>query len=479
MHITRVRALPAVLALLSNGRDWFGGAVADATVEAHRLRQGELVQASEAIVAQADSERRELSAEERTTLTNNAAEVDRLESDISLRQRLQEQAGILNTARGRRTAPEQTPGDAAADERATNTAPRQGGTARVPAQPAAQVAGNFGFRNMGDYAVAVRNASMRNGDPDRRLFNAAASTFSQEGVGADGGFMVPPDFRTDLMARIFSEDSLLARCDLQTCSGNTWTAPTDETTPWGSGGIKAYWEGEAAAITQSKPQLREVNVRLHKLASLVPVTEEMLEDAGSLDGYLRSKMPEAIDWAVSLAIVRGTGAGQPLGIMNSPALVTVAAEGGQTADTLVAANIVKMYARMPPRSLRTSVWLIHPDAQPQLMLLNNANQNIYMPPGGLSGAPYGTLFGRPVLPHQVCETIGDLGDIMFVDFAQYLAVRKAGGVKLQTSMHLWFDQDLSAFKATLRIAGQPWWSTSIAQRDGSNAQSPYVTLASR
>ena len=70
MHITRVRALPAVIALLANGRGWFGGAVADATIEAHRLRQGELVQASEAIVAQADSERRELTAEERTTLTN-------------------------------------------------------------------------------------------------------------------------------------------------------------------------------------------------------------------------------------------------------------------------------------------------------------------------------------------------------------------------------------------------------------------------
>jgi HK97 family phage major capsid protein len=402
---------------------------------------------------------------------------------VSLRERITAQAGRLSQPQGRRTAPEATPGDATAEE--VDPAPRptaqgrQNGLATVPAQPRVTAAGTGGFRNMGDFALAVRHASNRGGEVDRRLTNAAASTFSQESVGADGGFAVPPDFRDQIMQRIFAEDSLLGRCDQQTSSGNSWTAPVDETTPWGTNGVKAYWESEAAAITQSKPSLRELNVRLHKLASLVPVTEEMLEDAGSIDGYLRSKMPEALDWSTSMAIAWGTGVGQPQGFMRSGALVTVAAEGSQTADTINANNIVKMYARMPVRSRRTAVWLIHPDAEPQLPLMTLANQPVYMPPGGLSQAPYGTLMGRPVIPHQVCETVGDLGDIMFVDLAQYLAVRKASGIRLQTSMHLWFDQDLMAFKATLRLAGQPWWSAPMSQRDGSNAQSPFVTLAAR
>jgi HK97 family phage major capsid protein len=486
MHITRHRAfVPAsVVALLSLGRDWFAAAVADATIVAHRSRQQELVTASEAVIATADAERRELSTEERTTLTNNAAEVDRLEGEITLRERIVVQAGVLNASRGRATAPEATPGDEQA-EREEQPAPRptaqarQPGLAPVPARPNAAAAGTAGFRNLGDFARAVAHGSVKGNEPDRRLTNAAATTFSQEGIGADGGFAVPPDFRDQIMQRVFGEDSLLSRCDVQTCNGNTWTAPVDETTPWGTGGIKAYWESEAAAITQSKPQLREINVRLHKLAALVPVTEEMLEDAGSIDGYLRSKMPEAIDWQASLAIVRGTGVGQPLGFMTAPALVTQAAEGAQTADTLNATNIVKMYARMPVRSRATAVWLIHPDAEPQLHVMSIANQPVYLPPGGLSQAPFGNLMGRPVIPHQVCETVGDLGDIMFVDFRQYLVVRKAAGIRLQTSMHLWFDQDLMAFKATLRLAGQPWWSAPIAQRDGSNTMSPFVTLASR
>ncbi len=488
MHISARRALVpvSVLALLSRGRDWFGLATADATIEVHRARQAELTTANEAILAAADAERRDLTTEEQTTITNNAAEVDRLQAQVDLRERVTNQAGRLAAPRGRQTAPEQTPGDAAAAEeedlpaRPTNAAPRrQLGLAPVPARPNATAAGNHGFRTLGDYGMAVVRASMRGGTIDQRLLNAAASTFSQESVGADGGFAVPPEFRAEIMQRIFSEDSLLGRCDIQNTSGNTFTAPIDETTPWGTNGVKAYWEKEAAAISQSKPSLGQVSIRLHKLASLVPITEEMLADGTQMDGYLRSKMPEALDWSASMGITWGTGVQEPLGFMRSGALVTVTAESAQTADTIVAANVLKMHARMPLRSRPTAVWLIHPDVEPQLPQMKIGDTPVYLPPGGLSGNQYGTLLGRPVIPHQVCETVGDLGDIMFVDLRQYLAVRKAEGMRVQTSMHLWFDQDLTAFKATLRLAGQPWWSAAMSNRDGSNSLSPFVTLAAR
>jgi hypothetical protein len=66
-----------------------------------------------------------------------------------------------------------------------------------------------------------------------------------------------------------------------------------------------------------------------------------------------------------------------------------------------------------------------------------------------------------------------------VDLLQYLTVTKAGGIKSDVSIHLWFDQNLTAFRFTVRIAGQPWWSGSIASRDGSFTQSPFVALAAR
>jgi hypothetical protein len=44
---------------------------------------------------------------------------------------------------------------------------------------------------------------------------------------------------------------------------------------------------------------------------------------------------------------------------------------------------------------------------------------------------------------------------------------------------LWFDRDLVAFKFTVRVAGQPWWSQVTTSRDGSFTQSPFVALAER
>ncbi|WP_349745381.1 phage major capsid protein, partial [Roseateles cavernae] len=106
--------------------------------------------------------------------------------------------------------------------------------------------------------------------------------------------------------------------------------------------------------------------------------------------------------------MNGSGVGQMLGILNSPALITVAAEGSQTADTIHADNIIKMWTRMPASARRRAVWLCNQDAEGQLMQLGSVVKTAagtavggmpsYLPPGGLSASPYGTLLGRPVVP---------------------------------------------------------------------------------
>jgi HK97 family phage major capsid protein len=462
----------------------------DVTIQAHRDRQSELVEAQTTIVATADAESRELTVEEKTQLDELSAEFERLDGEIDRRTRAQAQFDSLNASRGRQAAPDPTIDEPAAPPLAAGPGGRPSNAAppgRVPAAPRVSANGNFGFRNFGEFAFAVRNANPKFGQtPDQRLIkNASATTYGSEGSGADGGFAVPPDFRSDIMTKVFGEDSLVGRTDRQVTSSNQITIPMDMSTPWDTtGGIQAYWTSEAAAITQSKPVLEEVTVKAHKLAVLVPVTEELAEDAPALDGYLRRKVPEKMDFKISNALVRGNGVGQPLGFLNSPCLATVAAET-QSADTIVAANVLKMFAAMPVQSRATAVWLIHPDAEPQLPLLTIGDQAVYMPAGGLRGSPFGLLLGRPVIPHQVCETVGDLGDILFVDFNQYLTLSKTGGgrdtngARTDVSMHLWFDQDLVAYKTTIRLGGQPWWSEATSSRDGSFAQSPFVALAAR
>lgn len=454
----------------------------DATIDAHRARQSELTDSAEDILNRASNEARELTAEERREVDSLMNEAEQLEEEIGLRERVLNRSTVLNQPRGRVTEPDAvSPEDDAPTPRQRVERPQQ----RMEPRPRVTALGNGGFRSFGDFAMTVKDhvIGRRN---DNRLQNAAASTYGSEGTGADGGFAVPPDFANAIAGKVFDEESLVARCDDMPSSTNSKTMPIDMTTPWdSSGGIQVYWDGEGRTMTQSKPKLEEVTFKASKVHCLVPLTEELLEDAPAMGAYLYKKAPEKLDFSISDKIVRGTGAGMPLGYMNSPCLVTQAAEGGQAADTIVQANISKMFARMPITSRRNAVWLIHPDAEPQLDALAVGNMPIYMPPGGISEAPYGRLKGRPVIPHQVCETVGDLGDLMFVDLSQYLILKKVGGgrdnngFKAETSIHLWFDQDLTAFKFTIRLGGQPWWSAATPMRDGSNTMSPFITLAAR
>ena len=202
---------------------------------------------------------------------------------------------------------------------------------------------------------------------DPRLIKNAPTTYGTEGVAADGGFAVPPDFRTEIWEKIAGEESLLARTDQMPVSGNMLTIPKDETASWdSSGGIQTYWEGEASQLTESKPLLENVTLRTNKLTALIPVTEELLEDAPSLDSYLRRKTAAKFDYKLQDAFINGSGVGRPLGILNAGCLTSVAKESAQAADTIVAANMVKMWSRMYAPCRSRAVWHINQDCEQQL-----------------------------------------------------------------------------------------------------------------
>jgi HK97 family phage major capsid protein len=193
---------------------------------------------------------------------------------------------------------------------------------------------------------------------------------------------------------------------------------------------------------------------------------------------------EKMDFAVSLALVQGTGVGEPQGILNCSSKIEVAAESGQSADTVMAENVINMWSRMYGPLRKNAVWLINQDIEPELfsMFLEGTSSSIpvYMPANGVAGQPYNTLFGRPVIPHQACETLGDAGDIIFASFDQYLAAVKAEGVQEDISIHLWFDYDVTAFRFVMRVGGQCRWASAISGRDtGTSTLGSFITLAAR
>jgi len=163
--------------------------------------------------------------------------------------------------------------------------------------------------------------------------------------------------------------------------------------------------------------------------------------------------------------------------------VSVAKEVGQAAATVVYQNVLKMWSRMWAPSRGNAVWFINQDVEPQLMQLYMAvgtgGVPVWMPANGISGSPYATLFGRPIIPVEYCPTLGTVGDIMLVDLSQYEFIDK-GGVQQTSSIHVSFLTGETAFRFMYRCNGMPEWKSALTPKSGSaNTLSPYVALATR
>ncbi len=344
----------------------------------------------------------------------------------------------------------------------------------------------LGFANFGDYAKAVIRSSGPRATIDERLgINAAApSTFGSEGVGADGGFLIPPEFSKEIFTLALTDGSLIPMTDNVETTSNSMIFPKDETTPWGTDGVRAYWQSEANAGTATKPKFGTSVMQLHKLMGLVPLTNEVASDAATLNSYLPPLVARSIQWKTNEAILQGDGAGRPQGIYKAAAAVTVTKDGSQLASTVSTTNILNRIARLPPGSFPNAYWHITPDALPALFGLTLGNYPIYLPTsssngGGLQLNPYGTLMGRPIIVSQHAAAFSSAGDIALLDMSYYRTLTQAGGIQTATSMHLYFDADATAFRATFRIDGQPKLAAAIAQAKGGNTLSPFVLLGAR
>src|SRR5262245_4336647 len=215
-----------------------------------RERQHELVDLNLQELARIDAEHRDFTEPEAQALDQRSEEVDRLAAEIERRERIDAQHKTLSQPQGRRTTAtgadtDDVPVRATADLTASRARPRL--------EFAREDQAKAGFRNWGDYLQCVHRYVI-NGrmDPRREIRNAPGS-YGSEGTNADGGFAVPPDFRSAIESKIMAELSLLPRTDQVITTSNAVTVPVDSNPAWATGGITAYWESEGGQKTTSKP----------------------------------------------------------------------------------------------------------------------------------------------------------------------------------------------------------------------------------
>lgn len=340
------------------------------------------------------------------------------------------------------------------------------------------------FKNTQEYLAATW---MGNPDPEmqekRRELTKIRNDYGST-VPADGGFLVPETLRAELLR--VSLETAVVRSRARTIPMDSLRVPfpTIDSISNASnvyGGVTAYWTEESAAMTESQAKFGKVVLEANKLTAYAEIPNELMQDSLiSFAAFVDQIYPEALAWFEDKAFFSGSGTGEPLGFLNANAAVSVAAESGQPATSIVWENLVNMFSRMLPASLGRAVWVANLDTFPQLatmaLSVGTGGAPVWLN-NGIEGPPM-TILGRPVVFTEKCPTLGSAGDINFVDFGYYL-IGDRQAMTAMTSDHFKFQNDQLATRFIQRVDGRPWLQNAITPNVSASTLTPFVKIAAR
>jgi len=303
-----------------------------------------------------------------------------------------------------------------------------------------------------------------------------------ETVPSDGGFLVPGQTAEKIHNVSLENEIIMPRAFVQPMKSNEIKIPAMSIGNHSAnlyGGFTASYTAEAGTISEADPKVRSMLLNAKKLTGLIRFSAELSQDIPGGEGQIINICGKGLSWYRDKAFLKGTGSGEPLGILNASCLVTVAKETGQQADTIAYENLTKMMSRMFSGSFGNSFWLCHQTTIPQLLTLSVSvgTGGDHIPVMTKSGGGF-EILTRPVVFTEKTEKLGDLGDIMLIDASQYV-VGLRSEMRFDTSIHVHFATDELLARLIERHDGQPLWDSALTLEDGATTVSPFVALAAR
>lgn len=203
------------------------------------------------------------------------------------------------------------------------------------------------------------------------------SNVLQEGVDADGGYLVPEEYDSRLIQTL-EEENIMRKLSTRITTSGEHKINIAATKP------AAAWIEEGAALTFGDATFSQILLDAHKLHVAIKVTEELLFDNSfGLENYIIDQFGKALANAEEDAFLNGTGVGQPLGLFADKG-------GGTVANTVTAlttdAAIGLVYALKRPYRKNAS-FIINDQLIAQLRTLKDNNGAYMWQPALTAGEP--------------------------------------------------------------------------------------------
>jgi len=349
----------------------------------------------------------------------------------------------------------------------------------VATTPVAEGEGSFG-----DFLKCVAT-----NDVQRLRAVYKSSKALDETTGAGGGFLVPTQFEERIRAvgapMLFDQLVAAGRGPLMLRTNAAELAlpvleqdqaPNVESSAL-VGGVRLIWREQSADVQESEPKFEQRIFRPHAADAYVAASTELITDAPqALEDTLVSLFGRAYAVLRARVMLRGTGVGQPRGIVGHPASISVARSTIGTQVERDTDTILAMIQRLLPGSA-TAVWIAHPFWRARLMATRLAETLLYTVNG--QSLVYGdTLAGIPIAYSEHLPAVTGAGSLILADLSYYAMVERAS-FSVAFSEHVRFLKRQSVWLFGVRIDGAPLVNAPLILADGAgnNTVSPFVEIA--
>ncbi len=292
-----------------------------------------------------------------------------------------------------------------------------------------------------EYKRAFWNV-MRSKAPGYEVLNAL-----QVGTDSEGGYLVPDEFERTLIEALEEENIFRQLAKVITTSSG------DRKIPVVSSKGTASWVDEEGAIPESDDAFGQVSIGAYKLATMIKVSEELLNDSVfNLESYIAKEFARRIGAKEEEAFFIGDATGKPTGILNA----TGGAELGITAASATAITVdevMDLFYSLKSPYRKNAVFVMNDATVKAIRKLKDGNGQYLWQPSISAGQP-DTILNRPVKTSAYVPTIASAKKtIAFGDFGYYWVADRQGR-SFQRLNELFAANGQVGFKATQRVDGK-------------------------
>jgi HK97 family phage major capsid protein len=302
-----------------------------------------------------------------------------------------------------------------------------------------------------------------------------------EGVGTQGGYLVPEEYHRELLRAVTAASPILSRVrriPVRTDAGtfpalNQFAAPTAGAgTSAASAGIAATNVAEGGTLTETNATFKEIRYVIHKMGGYTEVSNELVADSPfAIEELLRGLFSVAVMQKLERHILRGSGVGEPLGLLNAPCAIAITPTVNNEFNF---DDALAMRARFKNVSGGSPVWVIHPGIWPDLAVMESAGGAAVWQANMAVGGPQ-SLLGWEIVESEHNPQDDNAGGVGLYDLGSYLLFERQA-LSVAFSEHAAFTTDKGTWRFTYRCDGQPWLTSAITLADpqGSYTVSPVV-----